>query len=529
MMGPVRTKCGICGAPIGEIDYRWLNEFRSVYTNGHEWSFPHLSGVGFRFPHRMNTTEVLAPIDPHQRFDDSGYDLSGSKMAIMDMNPMYESDNLAPPLGDPNMLAQNAPWGYLFHDVCWKLLTEACYPAEIDVRVLNDFCRSFPRGFQMINWGHDYGGIYETPSEIPPGGIHYLGQLKEENKYPSTEIYHANPLCIPHLDTLLKETAEKHETTGISASSCCSLNTSNPPVDTRKDCFERFPPELREMVLLYLPARDVLNLFLSSRAFASSPVSQAFWASRFQQNFEFSSIFESKRSAATRDWRSLFHGLRKCSKTLHFQNRKRIWDILQPLVDAIISFSNTTLSGIPHPTFFEPDIGDDGLQWKSARCNIVEPKIRLYSGSRILFTRSANIPPRIVAIHVSMIRFGGAEFITGLRFVDALGAAADIGYILPGKELYLNIQDRDTENPNCLRGFHLAVEQNGIRALAAVMDSGEMSAWAGSPQNSPRMRLLSCSGEIGKVKGDFDVSFLFFVLIFESKIRDMLRYYEFRA
>lgn len=395
-------------------------------------------------------------------------------------------------------------------------MTEACYPAEVDVRVLKEFCRSFPSGHDVIDWGHDYGGIFEASSEISPAGVHRLGVLKKiqrkrENNYSADEIYHADPLCIPFLDSLLRETAEKHEEADISARFFYPMENSNSQVDTQKDCFEAFPPELRGMILLHLTTKDVRNLFLASRAFVSSPISQDFWASRFQQNFEFSSIFESKVSGATsryRDWRSLFHGLRKCIYTLNFQNRKRIWGILQPLVAAIISFSSTTLCGNPHPTFYHRDIGDDKLQWRCASGFILEPKCTFSWGCRVLYTRSANISPEVVAVHFSMIELGGTEFITGLRFVDGHGASADLGYILPGKELYLDIQDKDVEKPNnsSLHGFHLAVRENGIRALATVTASGKVSAWAGSPQNSLRRRLLSFSGKIGKLKGGFDVS-----------------------
>lgn len=104
----------------------------------------------------------------------------------------------------------------------------------------------------------------------------------------------------------------------------------------------------------------------------------------------------------------------------------------------------------------------------------------------MLFTRSVKVPKKVVAIHVSMIQLDGAEFIAGLRFFDSRGTTASVGYILPGKELYLDIQDMGNPDNRNLNGFHLAVEKNGIQALAAVSTSRKVSAWAGSPHNSPR-------------------------------------------
>ena len=471
----------------------------------------------------MNTSEVRAPINPEERYDDPTYESLAPKVLIIGMSPMYVSDNLGPPLGDPNSPAENASWGYLFHDACWSLLTEACHPFEIDVQVLNDFCRSFPnQPSELIDWGHDYGGIFETSSEIPPGGTHWLGRLKEvrrrpENNYSADEVYHADPLCIPLLDLLLKETEAKREFVGRPPGYPHPSAIKSEGI-LQNDCFETLPLELREMILLYLSTRDVRSLIFASRAVASSPISQAFWASRFQKNFEFSFFFELRKSSGAtsrlRDWRSLFHRVRECIDISNFHNRKRIWDILQPFADAIISFSSTKLCGNPRPTFFHPDISDDKLEWRRAAGSILEQTARFYSGCKILFTRSVNVPSRVVGILVSMIQLGGAEFVTGLRFIDSHGATANLGYILPGKELYVDVQDEDTNKPgnSGLRGFNLAVEENGIHALAAVTAPGKKPAWAGSPKNSPRMRLLSYSSDIGRIKGDFDVSLCFLLL-----------------
>lgn len=525
-MGPFRLKCNICGAPIGGEHHVWLNEFRAVYSNGHEWSFPRLSGVGFRLPNRMDTSEVQAPIDSLQRYGGPAYEKSDGEVPIVGMSPMYEEDNLASPLGDPNDLAQYASWGYLFHDACWRLLVEACYPANINIRVLNDFCRSFPIRVDVIDWGHDYGGIFETSSTgIPPGGAHWLGHMKKvrrtrENNYSADEIFHADPIHIPLLDLLLKETVGKQNFGKSVSQPRRSLITDN-EVDAQRDCFKTLSPELREMILLHLSSADVRNVFLASRIFARSSLSQAFWASRFQQNLEFSSLFEARRgcevSPGSHNWRSLFQGLRRCTRTLNFQNRNRIWSIIQPLADAIITFSNISLSGKPRHTFFDPDINDDGLQWKSAQGYVSESKRRLGLGCRILFSRSVNVPSTVVAVYVSTIKLEAGEFVTGLRLLDAHGVTSNVGYILSGREVRLAVQsgNADHADNDGLRGFNLAIAADGIQAVAVVSATGKISSWAGSPQNTPRMRLLSCS-KLEQIKCDFDVSFDIYLSFFLS-------------
>lgn len=93
-----------------------------------------------------------------------------------------------------------------------------CHPFEVDIYILNGLCRSFPHPHGMLDWGHDYGGIIEV--SIPGRSIlqnpygRRVPKLKATRRNIGTlhgsadEVYFADPLDIPGLDLLLKETAE---------------------------------------------------------------------------------------------------------------------------------------------------------------------------------------------------------------------------------------------------------------------------------------------------------------------------------
>ena len=66
---PRVMKCNICGAPVGRQLHIWQNEIRAIYVNGHEWSFPALSGLGIHH----DEIPRLPPMSD-QRYEDSNHD-----------------------------------------------------------------------------------------------------------------------------------------------------------------------------------------------------------------------------------------------------------------------------------------------------------------------------------------------------------------------------------------------------------------------------------------------------------------------
>ncbi|EEH22645.2 hypothetical protein PABG_04856 [Paracoccidioides brasiliensis Pb03] len=510
-------KCNICGAIIGGERFNWLNEFRAVYTvgktfrgRGPRWSSLRLSGVGVRSRDDVYNHTASPPIDPQRRYDDEQNGVA--TLSIKDMCPPLLPPPHSSVFPQSSVDTRGSCYGYLFHDACWTLLTKALAPAEVNVWAMYNFCNSFPSRSGLVNWGHDYGGIFDMYPNILPGGtprpqVYRRIQRTVANGYSADEVFHADPLRIPFLDFLRNGTAMGKQGDGSIGSSTgfssIFVSRSSRSSDAN-DCFSVLPPELRQMILSLLATADVLNLFLASRTFANSPLLQNFWASRFFGTFEFSSIFEARQDSAasprSRDWRSLFHFLRRHTHMLNFQNRKRIWEIVQPLADNLTLFSTVMIRGNL------PSALDGKLKWKNARASMRELGDDSFAGDRVLFSRTADISPSIVAIRVSTIRFGDCDFVTGLCFVDASGTGIEIGYTLPGNETYIDLHDDAmSDSKSCsLCGFYFSIGTNGVRALSAVKASGNRSPWVGSPQNIPQMRLLSIPSNIRKIKGEFD-------------------------
>ncbi|KAI9848445.1 MAG: hypothetical protein M1837_000240 [Sclerophora amabilis] len=501
--------CILCGAPIGGQHRTWLHEFRAVYTNGHEWTAPRFSGVGIR--PGIGDDPILAPSDIRQRYDDPGYDGS-SNIELVGMEPMYAEDNDYVPLElrDPDSPPiELCSWGFFFHESCWKLLNAACHPREIDARCLNDFCRSCPSySHGVIDWGHGYGGIFEVnpdPDDVLPGSEASLGRYKEIERrkdldYLPDEVYHVDPLDSPELEHLLKlTTKEIHD---IDA----AVKTLFSTAITREDCFADMPLEIRQTLLLYLRSEDVLNLYLASRTFASTPLPQIFWASRFQLGFEFASIFEVRGDPVIkpkrRDWKALLYGLRFIASSSSVRNRRRIWAILQPLAAALNTFANVECSGKPSRTFYDPDFEQAIPLWRCAGGDLRDNKKWLSGGCRTLYARTACVTSRITGIHVSIIQFANVEYVTGIRFIQLDDDTANLGYIIQENEVPLKIGKEGIGNR--LRGFHLAVSQRGIRAIAVITETDEVSEWVGNPENIPRARLIQREEPVSALKADFD-------------------------
>lgn len=164
---------------------------------------------------------------------------------------------------------------------------------------------------------------------------------------------------------------ERHKCIGIS--SC-------PP-----DSFARLPMELLQEILLYLPSTDVAKVKMASGTFAAMPLTQRFWASRFQRGFEFHHVFEAQeRDAKTRCWRILYSEVKQFQHDPNFRNRYRIWNRCLALENRLRSLSSVTLEGSPSWSFFEPGAPDDDLAWIFASGTVKEPDSSFDRSCRIL-------------------------------------------------------------------------------------------------------------------------------------------------
>src|SRR5436189_6082914 len=155
----------------------------------------------------------------------------------------------------------------------------------------------------------------------------------------------------------------------------------------RNDCFAILPLEILQEILVYLPSKDVLNLKLTSAAFAATPLSSVFWASRFQYGFEFHCVFETQKYCTQEcSWKSLYLGVRSLCNNSNFRNRCRIWKIILQLEELLLALSSVSIEGSLSRSFFEPDVLSDCMSWTFATGLLREPEAFFNRGCRALWT-----------------------------------------------------------------------------------------------------------------------------------------------
>lgn len=110
----------------------------------------------------------------------------------------------------------------------------------------------------------------------------------------------------------------------------------------------------------------------------------------------------------------------------------------------------------------------------------------------------------IVTIAASTVHLGSKLYVAGLMFTTTTGESLTLGYTggRVGGAFQLHGET--------LTGFNLAIGLRGIQALQCVCrnhDTERLSAWLGSPDNSPKTRRLGnvASGGRMVVEVGFDV------------------------
>ncbi|KAI9880165.1 MAG: hypothetical protein M1830_004984 [Pleopsidium flavum] len=512
-MSPSYLSCVLCGYRIGGGHATWLNEFRAVCTEGHRWSQQYLSGVGLRTD--ISIATCTAPRNAEARYDDRNYEPSLSD-EISPLRPYFAHGAMGPPIVfDPDQPApEDTPWGFFFHRSCWCLLEAIFHPQDIPLRTLNDFCRSCPFMWGMLDWGHDYGGLVSF--EIDQNDLLAGEENRIQNYKVTLSVYghrtaplslYADPLDIPELrQCLAKSITCRQQMRDVKPPAQIVYMTA---VQAGLECFSQLPPEILDNILLHLQSKDLCNLRLASRTVATMPLSQSFWASRFLPGFELATIFEVHSiefRPQDRDWMSLYHRVKALSTIPGLLNRNRIWRILQPLVDLLTCYSCLSLTGSPSPTFYDPDVPKRHLQsWKLVGGALNEPKKSFIDGCVVLFERTVSLPKSMTGLFVSTIYFSDTQYVTGLRFVQHNESDVCLGYNVPGEEVFLDLDcHSDGENLGGFSGFQIAVGPRGIQALAVVSSTGRVSTWAGHPEGVPRMCLMARFKHISALKGGFD-------------------------
>ncbi|KAL1998692.1 hypothetical protein VTN02DRAFT_5725 [Thermoascus thermophilus] len=417
-----------------------------------------------------------------------------------------------------------------FHDRCWKLLQRMLHPRPVPVERLYDLCLSCPasRRGGWLDWGHDYGRLMDRqpragryPWEEEDLGVSVVqrrdGDGDGDAESPLTSV-RSDPFHVPEIQRAVEETVERR---GARTMSFASIS---PVCQAEPDCFGRLPPEIREAIRILLPSASVASLRMASRSFASLPLNQAFWASRFGAAHERAFVFEARdperntlAETRTRDWGALYRKTSSSSSSRDasskaMRNRKRIWDATRELADLLLEERLIDPRREESPRcFYDGDPLQDTDAWRSVGGDI-RPRDGPPSPSgmpcRSIWEQTVSVPTTLRRIAVSTRTFSGRRYIAGLRLVSERDPDTLVGYVLPGQETYIDIgpgpHGEGEGDGGQLNGFVLAVGPRGIQALRTTTTAGHVSPWAGSPEGLPTTLRLCMKKPISRLKATFD-------------------------
>lgn len=437
----------------------------SVYSSP---SGPAVSGVGLY--NDPNSGEFIAPLECSVRWDDDDHD--SPKMDVIGMmrqGPVHGRH------------------GYIIHEACWCLLGKAYYPKPIPYRRLLEVCQSLPSPLNTngINWGHDFGGLVPFNDQLRYPWEDRFADRNEEIWLSAT----ADPYSILEIRHLLQETPQSPPLgqTGSIVSR---------QLQTQHDYFFRLPQETCILTATFLPTSDFLNLRHASRAFASVFFVQQFWRSRFKQGSDRCWLFELHESHELLDWRWIYRRTNAAHETPALRNRRRIWNLIQPLKDVLASRVDNLF---PLPSL---NLNRENLHWTEVSAYVNEEHHRIYEsfkrGCRLFHRQQAPIPKLPFRITFFFVQVGYVEYLAGIQLISQNGKIISLGYLSEKEGISMDVCT--------LQGFNLAVGSKGIQAIQYITEDGCTSEWAGSPNESPRTQRLAVYCPILALAVGFDVS-----------------------
>jgi hypothetical protein len=403
-------------------------------------------------------------------------------------------------------------YGFPFHEACWGVMAKLWVVDDQNLQDLLGVLRSFevqPAHYTLLNWGHDYSGFahYSTSKdETVPGdmGSHRI----ETHLQSQIHSYHKhNPRDCSELRRIFKKAASDAVAAIAAPPMFSNRSHANKAEDHAMErdglgsCFSALPPELLEMILECLPLSDALALRVASREFVNLGLHDVFWRSRFLPARELGFAFEAQPyfSSLHGQWKSLGRAVKRIQPppSIHgpikylqpppsLVNRVRIWGLAAALGELVKIAEDSNCQG----TGVAPSL------W------LEFPVLR-----RPQFERMLLIPDQPAAVVVSTIRVHGRQYVSGIR-VQHKGDgdhSVSFGYLHSTDETLL--VDCKVHHARWI-GLHLALDLDGIRGLAAVTESGTVSAWVGDHEGLIKQSLAFKSGkqEASMLWGGFDVS-----------------------
>jgi hypothetical protein len=423
-----------------------LEEIRGIFLSDH---CPSLTGVGVILPMRV----LCAPVSSEYSFREVKDDAESKLVQIALLGYVGEIGR-----------SRDIPWGYGFHDSCWRLLLARL--SQFDQTDIVNFVFTF---------------LYHTPLSC----FQYPGR--------SELLSHgfADPCAIPSLRELERFAQMPSPASKKTVDIC-----SNSP-EGLGSAFGILPLELIYLILSYLSLSQVAQVRLVCRELAQvaklDNLSPSFWKSRFRHGYE--QAYLCADLSIKRNWRQLFLGANTCLKQgmLRLINRKRIWALLEPIAVLMEEAESTKLQGLP-VSLADTDKGRyQLLRNKSPDLPATFTTIRSFSGQlppdgysgylldgcRVQQYRVAQFPSQFSEdggkVGVSTVRVGVQRYISGIKISSLL--PSDLSQI----GLYDPSQEKSIEIPPFARVkiIEVAFCRSGLVGIRFLFTGYHSSEWVG--------------------------------------------------
>lgn len=364
---------------------------------------------------------------------------------------------------------------------------------------------SFPRN-ELTDFGHNYGGVagYSTDRDLRDG-LHEDCQLSRllPGEEPRLVYNRTNDtiLGIQMLDPMhnaeLRSVFENGEESARHSFGHRPGEVQPKRSLEDKDIFQRFPFEILDLIVLELSSPEVLALRQSSRVFRHLPLSEKFWRSRFLPGQEFECVFDAldDRTYDRRlPWSIVYQRLMRISPNVSLKNRRRVWKLSQALgdlYDKSVEGRRDNRPILPESIETNREPREDDVAWvRAGRC--LRPFDQRFStGSRVLDDHESFLRVGSYDMKVQVVRILSNTYVCGLRWDrrSPWGPRTEgPGYIRHREEVVLRWDHQD--QPFEIVGFHLALDQHGVRGLCAVSSTNQLSSWAGDYHGLPKQRLM---------------------------------------
>ncbi|UNI15747.1 hypothetical protein JDV02_002253 [Purpureocillium takamizusanense] len=491
--------CCCCGAGIKDEDEAplapWMTLYRAVYVEDGRTAPARLSGVSLRRDERQDPPFDCVVLDD----DESILDEPTPSTELIRLMRKGFNDPPVPPADS----VEEGRWGFPFHSSCWDIMASVVDGLDTSSRGLQalfNVLRSFPCPQGVMYWGHSYLGLYQITADTE--FLSTEDALVIDNDYPF-ELEESSPEEVEAWDPLEEDHLAgkiiqwKEEFVPSRQPSPNPFLTDDVSGGGR---LSQLPYEVITEIFAHLRSCDVYNLRLASRRIALMPLADTFFHSRFRVGHEFAHVWEAHdvEDEYRGKWRMIYMNYRAMYHHPALVNRKRVYKLAVAITTLVDQVFGVPCDGTPIP---EPEPGSDevttdnnGAKGEASTSKWIEDQKQpfLIHTSGFVFRR-IHLPDvdKIRSVAVCTVSIFGEKFVSGLQFESIMGQRQNMGYVSESTLQTLTWPECD-DHPDGfeLYGFHLAIDNEGVRGIAAVTFEQELSAWISDRADIPKRRLV---------------------------------------